>query len=47
MGIEGAACRQGTIKTGLVPCGEVVPEQAVQPVGMVHANTPKILKRLL
>jgi len=46
MGIEGAACRQGSINNGLIPCGEVVPEQVSHVAAAFHPNAPRIRKRL-
>jgi hypothetical protein len=46
MGIEGAACRQGSIANKLVPCGDVVPEEASHAAAMFHAKAPRVLKRL-
>lgn len=47
MGIEGAACRQGSIKDDPVPCGEVVPEDVSHAAAAFHPNAPRIRKRLL
>jgi hypothetical protein len=38
MGIEGAACRQGSLKNKLVPCGEVVLELAAAAVTALAAK---------
>jgi hypothetical protein len=46
MGIEGAACRPGSLNTKLVPCGEVVPEHAVA-VAALAAKAPRRRSRLL
>src|SRR5436305_12233055 len=46
MGIEGTACRQGSLNNKLVLCGEVVPEHAAA-VAALAVAAPRPRRRLL